>query len=387
MKRIIVTEEQAKLIIDRLISEQKSPEIRVKTVYGGTDANRISHTYLSKAYGLPDGAKHENYYYGANVSDVIAISADPNNQSKFLSVFKPIEAYDKNPKDYYDYFEVNDEVLESSGSKVFRFYQGSVYATHNGLLALARAMVNLGGVGANLKISFGSKTSGDDASKERIVGSVSFSSNQALDRQPILNLLADNLTSIAVNPGFLKNTTSSFGEYTTQQTKDHLNQVLTFIITGVGGFMDGDKKDQIIAELTPKGFITKIDYDLNNIVSQLEALQSIEDMVRGEEYWDSKPKYNEDKRNKLNKISNSFFPGLIQKLKEIHDANFKLYVQNYLPEDQNKILPLIPNTKFTTRALGEYHHFLFHSYRAGAAPGGTQLQKQSRTVGSGKINN
>ncbi len=73
MKRIIVTEKQAKLIIDRLISEQKNPEIRVKTVYGGTDANRISHTYLSKAYGLPDGAKHENYYYSANIEDVIAM--------------------------------------------------------------------------------------------------------------------------------------------------------------------------------------------------------------------------------------------------------------------------------------------------------------------------
>ena len=74
MKKIIVTENQARLIVDNIISEQKPQQIDVKTVYAGTDANRISHAFLSKQYGLPNGAKHENYYYGANIKDVIAIS-------------------------------------------------------------------------------------------------------------------------------------------------------------------------------------------------------------------------------------------------------------------------------------------------------------------------
>ncbi len=386
MKRIVVTESQARLIVDSLISEQKTPEINVKTVYGGTDANRISHAYLSKQYGLPNGSKYENYYYGANIKDVIAISADPNNVSNFLSVFKPINAYDPKPTYYYDYIEVNGQNLDTSGSKVFRFFDGNVYGAHNGLLALARAMVNMGGAGANLKISFGSAKKGDAADKERIVGSVTFNSNRALDQSPILNTLADNLTSIAINPKFLKGTTSNFGGYTTQQTKDYLNTLLTRIVIGGAGFMDTSKTDKIIADLTPKGFVTKVDTDLTNIVNQLEKLQSVEDMIVDYDY-SSKPQYNINKKNQLNNISDTFFPDLIEKIKQAYMANFKLYVQNYLPEDQNRILPLIPNTRFVTRPLGNYHDFLFHSYRAGQTQGGTQLSQQNKTVGSGKINN
>ncbi len=386
MKRIVVTEKQARLIIDNLISEQNVPQISVKTVYGGTDANRISHAYLTKEYGLPNGSKYENYYYGANIKDVLAISTDPNNVSRFLSVFKPTNAYDANPKDYYDYIEVNGQNLDTSGSKVFRFFDGTVYGAHNGLLALVRAMVNMGGTGANLKISFGSAKTGEEAVNQRIVGSVTFNSNRALDQSPILNTLADNLTSIAINPTFLKNTTSNFANYNTQQIKESLNTILTRIITGQSGFMDLDKKDAIIADLSTKGFITKVDVDLSKIVSQLERLQSVEDMITDYEY-SSKPQYNTNKKNQLNNISDTFFPGLIEKVKEIYINNFKIYVQNYLPEDQTRIIPLIPNVKFITRPLGNYHDFLFHSYRAGQVQSGTQLKQQNKTVASGKVNN
>lgn len=387
MKRIIVTEKQAKLIIDRLISEQKNPEIRVKTVYGGTDANRISHTYLSKAYGLPDGAKHENYYYSANIEDVIAMSADPKNSSRFLSVFRPLNAYMENPKDYIDYVQVNNDILDGSGTKVFRFYNGKVYAAHNGLLAITRAMVNLGGMGANLKISLGSSKSGEAATGERIVGSVAFNSNQALDREPMMNAFLDALTSLAVRPQFLKNTTSQFSDDNIQEIKNYVNEIAVLTITGIGGFMDNDKKDKIITELTPKGFITKFDYDFTNVIKQLEALQEVGDMIKeGGSYYE-KPKYNEKKRQQLNNIGNNFLYDVVEKLKEIHNANFKLYVQNYLPEDQNQILPLISRTKFTTRSLGDWHYHLFHSYKATGSSSGTQLKQQSKTVGSGKINN
>ena len=88
----------------------------------------------------------------------------------------------------------------------------------------------MGGAGANLKISFGSAKKGDAADKERIVGSVTFNSNRALDQSPILNTLADNLTSIAINPKFLKGTTSNFGGYTTQQTLSCLSRAFIYAV-------------------------------------------------------------------------------------------------------------------------------------------------------------
>lgn len=386
MKRIVVTESQARLIVDKLISEQTPQQINVKTLYAGTDANRITHAFLSKQYGLPNGAKHENYYYGANIKDVIAISADPNNVSNFLSVFKPINAYDPKPTYYFDYIEVNGQRLDTSGSKVFRFFEGDVYATHNGLLALARAMVNMGGAGANIKISFGSAKKGDAADKERIVGSVTFNSNKALNLSPILNTLADGLTSLAIDPKFSKGTTSYFGNYTIEQLKGYIKGLLTNIAIGTYGFIDPTQKDKIISDLKTKGLIMDVGVDLTNVINQLEKLRNVEDMIVDYE-TSSKPQYNTDKKNQLNRISDTFFPDLIEKLKQAYIANFKIYVQNYLPEDQARILPLIPNTRFVTMPLGNYHHFLFHSYNVGQAQTGTQLKTQNTIVGSGKINN
>lgn len=384
MKRIVITENQARLIIDKLISEQGTPQINVKTVYGGTDGQRISHAYLEKSFGLPGGSKYENYYYGANIEDVIKMSADPQNASKFLSIFTLNEKYSNTPNDFYDYIEVNNQVLDKPGSMVFKFYKGTVYAAHNGLLALTRAMMSMGGVGVNMKISFGASKKGTEAENERIIGSVSFNSNQALNLTPSMNSLSDAFASLAATPELLTNTTSMFKGKSKEDIKNFIVKRINTIAQGFGGFMDYDQSANILKVLQPKGFIMDLKYDLSSQLTKLESLSSIPD-VENDDY-SSKSTYNELKRRQLNDIGESFVTDLTNKIKEAYMQNFKLYVENFLPEDKDRILGLIPTVKIKSYPIGEWHYHIFHSRFSGSTQVGSQLQQQNKKVGSGKVN-
>jgi hypothetical protein len=380
MRRIVITENQARLIVDKLISEQ----INVKTVYGGTDGQRISHAYLEKSFGLPGGSKHENYYYAANIEDVIKMSADPQNASKFLSVFTLNEKYSNKPNDFYDFIQVNDQVLDKPGSMVFKFYNGEVYAAHNGLLALSRAMMSMGGIGVNMKISFGSSTKGDEAENERIIGSVSFNSNQALNLVPAMNGLSGGFASLASSPELLKYATSHFIGKSKEEIKTIISKRINTIVQGIGGFMDNEQKDQIFKILIPKGFIMDIKYDLTDVFTKLESLSSIPDVES--DGYSSKLIYNEEKKEQLNNISSTFVRDLTAKIGEAYMQNFKLYVENLLPEDKDRILPLIPKVKIVSYEIGEWHDNMFHSKFGGTIQTGSQLQQQNKKVGSGKVN-
>ena len=384
MKRIVITEEQAKLLIDNIISEQGSSQINVKTVYGGTDGQKISHAYLEKTFGLPGGSKYENYYYGANIEDVIKMSANPQNASKFLSVFTLNEKYSNTPNDFYDYIEVNGQILDKPGSIVFKFYKGTIYASHNGLLALTRAMMTMGGVGVNMKISFGAAKKGADAENERIVGSVTFNSNQALNLTPLMNSLSDAFASLSASPELLTNTTSMFKGKSKEDIKNFIIKRINTIAQGFGGFMDYDQSANILKVLQPKGFIMDLKYDLTNQLNKIESLTSIPDIES--DGYSSKTTYNEAKRAQLNNIGESFVEDLTNKIKAAYMQNFKLYVENFLPEDKDRILSLIPGVKIKSYPIGEWHYHIFHSRFTGSTQVGTQLQQQNKKVGVGKVN-
>ncbi len=384
MKGIVITESQVKLIVGALISEQGTPQINVKTVYGGTDGQRVSHAFLEKTYGLPGGSKYENYYYGANIEDVIKISANPQNTSKFLSVFTLNEKYSNNTKDFYDYIEVNGQSLDQPGSKVFKFVKGEVYASHNGLLGLVRAMTNMGGVPSNIKISFGAAKKGTEAENERMVGSVTFNSNQALNLVPSMNGLSGAFASLASVPELLTNTTSAFKGRSKEDIKNVINTRINTIVQGVGGFMDFEQMPNILKILQPKGFIMDLKYDLSNQLSKLESLSSIPD-IESDDY-SSRTTYNEEKRRDLNDIGSGFVNDLTDRIKEAYIHNFKLYVENLLPEDKDSILPLIPRVRIVSYNIGEWHYHMFHSKPAGSAQVGSQLQQQNKKVGVGKVN-
>lgn len=376
MKKIILREKQFERVIDRLINEQSANEF-----YGSTDANTVSHSYLSKNFGLPDGSQHENYYYVANIEDVIAMSKDPNNRSKFLSIFEVANDYGDDPKDFYDYIEVNGNTLDDRGKKTFDFNSGEVYAAHNGLLALVRAMDRMGGKGGLLTIGFGRSKSGKDAESERESKGVMFDSNRALNQVPVINSIQDIFCSISINPKLLGMTTSMVKGSTKDQMINMLSNVMSNCVTGVYGFMDSTIKNEVITNLKPKGFITNIDFDFSQIVSELEKMVSVKDIEL--DVYGRKTSYNEEKRKRLNEIGKTYQNDLSTKLKAAYDANFKLYIENYLPNSKNKLLPLIKDTRFAIPYLGEWHYKLFHSTYGGSTKSSSTLQTSSGTYKTG----
>lgn len=377
MKKIILSENQVKTVIDTILNEQQVSEFK-----GGTDAQRITHALLSKNFGLPDGLKYENYYYGANIADVINMSR--GERSKFLSVFKPANAYSQDSKFYMDSIYVNKEPLQNSGSKTFKFVSGEVFATHNGLLALARAMDYMNGNGGFLTITFGGSTSGKEAEAERVGGGIKFDSNRSLNQKPGLNLLFELLCGLSVSPEYrdMGSFINVKKETTNEQLISMVQKTLGFICQGFYGFMDMSKKDEILQNLTPKGFITTIDFNIQPFIQKLIQLQQIPD----KEYDENTGKdnvYNAKKKNQLYGIGSSFEENLINVLKSTYMKNFQIYVENYLPNSSSQILPLIKNVKFDYNGLGDSHDRIFHSYVGGSSSSNSSIKQKNTNYQTG----
>jgi hypothetical protein len=349
MKRIIVTEEQVKKIVDLLINEQKPNDVNIKTLIGNTDGQRVSHAYLEKTYGLPNGSKYENYHYSANIKDVIEMSKNDENSSKFLSVFKPTNDYGNDVKNSYDYIKVNNEILNQPGSKVFNFLNGTVVASHNGLLALVRTMIDMDGVGSYMKITFGVSKEGDAAYNERGRGSGVFNSTQALN----LNLdgLSETFADLSMNPNVLKNANTQYNSSSIEQIKNIAPKIINSLIKGIGYFVDYKYRNDVIKFLEPKGYIMTLNYDLNGVINKLVDLQKTPD-------FNELKKYNVNKQIALNNVSKEFFNDLGIKIKEAYVHNFKIYIENMMPENKDKILPLIQNIKLNITPIGNQHKLI-----------------------------
>jgi hypothetical protein len=378
MKKLILTENQIKKVIDCIINEQQASEFS-----GGTDAQRMSHTLLSKNFGLPEGADHENYYYGANIADVIKMSGS-GDRTKFLSVFKYANAYSEDTKNYMDTIYVNKENLTNSGTKTFNFTSGVVYGTHNGLLALVRAMDHMGGTGGYLTISFGGKTSGKEADLQRMGGGVKYNSDRAMNQTSTINSIESILVFLSVHPDFKNQGT--FSGVNRQLSNDELvvfiKKVLGYMVIGAYGFMDWSKKDEIIKNLTPKGYVVNLDFDITPYAQKLISLsQNMPDKLPdGQGQYKI---YSEPKKKQLDTIGNSFEENMFNQIKTIYMNNFKIYVENYLPNSASRIVPLIKNVKFDYKGLGESHDFNFHSWIAGSSQSSTTLQQQSSNYKTG----
>jgi hypothetical protein len=362
MKKLILTENQIKKVIDSIINEQQASEFS-----GGTDSQRMSHALLSKNFGLPEGADHENYYYSANIADVIKMSGS-GDRTKFLSVFKYANAYSEDTKNYMDTIYVNKENLTNSGTKTFNFTSGVVYGTHNGLLALVRAMDHMGGTGGYLTISFGGKTSGKEAESQRIGSGVKFDSNRSMSQSSVMNTIEQVLVALSVAPKYreIGNFISIKPDETNENIISLFQKVITNVAIGAYGFMDNSKKEEVIKNLTPKGYITKIDFDIAGFVQKLLPLQNIPDMELDERTGKLKL-YNEQKRQTLDSIGDAFEENLVNALKTAYMKNFQMYVENYLPNSVSQIVPMIKNVKFDYKGLGYSHDLIFHSYTVGSS--------------------
>jgi hypothetical protein len=381
--KFILSENQVRNLVKKLvINEQSASEFA-----GSTDANSVSHTLLSKNFGLPEGNTHENFYYTANVADVIKMSGTPNGRTQFLSIFKPATAYGNNPKVYIDYIDINGEKLDDRGSKVFNFVNGTITAAHNGLLALARAMDRMAGKSGKLTVTFGRAKGGKNSESERASQGVTFDSNRSFNLTPFMRMIQDAFVRIAINPQSVKYITAdSFPNYPLDTIIKKIPTWIYQLITGQGGFMDTQRKDEILANLQPKGYVTSIDFDPNSIIEQLKPLSSQADMyAKGRSNPDGSPKYeyNEYKRKALDKISSSYINDLNNKIRTAYITNFKIYIENYLPNSKEQLLPLLKNVKLDVVTLGDEHYQDFNTKFYAATSSNSSLSNSSGNYKSG----
>jgi len=372
--RLIISEKQMLNIIDLIVTEQTA-----NIVGAGTDARKVSHAYLTKNYGLPEGKEHENFLYSATTENIINQSRD-KTPNKYLSVFRPYSGYSQNSNDYLDYVRINDDVLTQASinqrvNRVFPFETGFVIASHNGLLGIARAMDKLNGVGGTINLQFGQSKTGGEAQSERFSSVTNYNSEAALNRGPLLNTIYTYLAIASISPKNRELT--SFGKGMVNWDNDTLiNRIKILsnnLVMGVGGFIDPNNMDlqQIISSLKPKKYITTVDFDVTPFVNELTKLQSIEDLQNGT--------YNTDKQQMVSDIGDKFINRFVTTMKNTYVYNFNIFVRTYLTDDQNRILSTINQLKFPAENLGIRHKFLFQSRPETSRPSAQSTMTTGKT--------
>lgn len=334
MKRLILTENQIKKIIDNIINEQSVGEISV-----GTDGSKISHKALS-SFGLPQ-SKSDNIYYSSDTASIIKQSSGPENQ--FLSIFKP----SNDTKIYTDYLQVGDVILNSQGSKIFNFNGNqNVIASHNGLLSIVRAMKQFKGTPYVTTVNFGkSNTKTKEGETERETKTVQLNWAEALN--PNMGGLDMAWIGLAVRipqycrKGYIesvlwaqKNGVNGF--------KESYNNLLCGL--DLGGYADKTKTNEILNVLPKEGFITNFDYDLQPMYNALSQLRSESDYEGG----DDGNRADEEKAQKVEEIFLGYWGPLKEYLYKTYRNNLYVYVKHYLPNSYTQFVDqirLIDNKK------------------------------------------
>jgi len=194
--------------------------VRQNYYLGTTDIKPITNQYLNQNYGLPyKGGDDESTIYYSTIAGVMHC-ASTNEENKFLSCFKQTEG--KVTKEADDYLRVItktpktfDQELKENGEMKFTFdfspafYEkngtrgwqtgsadcGVIYASHNGLLAVARSMVNMKRVMQASNNDF-SKVGGivyyKLSDQNRLVGGASLQT-QSFDISGYLNAIMEGL--------------------------------------------------------------------------------------------------------------------------------------------------------------------------------------------------
>jgi len=362
MINLIINENQLNKLIDNIITETKKGPIEeyiskkseiYSEHYGSSTKKRVSHELLETNFGLPSGSTYENYYYSANLSDVVNASISIP-RDKFLSIFRPISPYNKDKKAYSDIFIVNDASIINSGIKTYNLSQnGVIYASHNGLLALTRAMNGMKGEIGYMTIELNAK--GEDGNN------IIFDLNTSINPSSIFRGIQSILIKFVINPNFFERMKIDFtNKKSPQEIKQNKiieNLIINFII-GKSTYLkitDEKLKNEIIKNLESKGMITNIDFNINNFFNELLILSKENDFINNKTI-------NSDKAKKISNISKKYQTELLDKMKNAYLHNLKLFVTNYLPNYSKTILPKLSNVNFKMDDLSIIYNDVFSSH-------------------------
>jgi hypothetical protein len=359
----ILRESQMKYVIKNVLNEQENYSQHM----GSTSAVRVSHDLLSNNFGLPDGSEHEDYYYSAKSEDILNISKQ-GDSTQFLSVFSPDTKYTtpEQKEKYKDYFRIGNEEIVNKGNNTYSFGPGQVvYASHNGLLALARAMSNMNGTSGYLTINLGKETKSDKVGSEMVSSNIILNNQKSFDISPSFNLIQNIFVKFAVNPNFYGKMKIDVTRMTPEKLEsiNYAQVALNNIISGKSGFLNFGNPtltEEIINKLEPLGFKTRINFDTASIINELKKLSNIPD-------YDANNRFNSDKQKKISEIGNSYQNNLVKLVKQIYIENFKIFVKTYLPKYEKLLSQKIETIVSNIINLGNVYYGVFNSTGAPAS--------------------
>jgi hypothetical protein len=355
----ILKENQIKKIIGNILLEQQRDAMNYVDHFGSTSAVRVTHALLTTNFGLPDGANHENYYYTAT-TDAVLDNSKGSTKENLLSIFQPYKQYD--PKTYVDYFSINNERLTNKGKKQFFLKRGDVIvASHNGLLAIARAMINMKGKEGDLTINFGEITKNELAKPEMISRNIILDSEKVFDLSTPLRALQGVLAKYATTPYFYERLTfDNTGGLTSEQldSSNFFQKRVYGIVSGINSFArfdDEETQDEVQNNLRQLGLKTNIGVDFNAMIDEIKTLQTMPD------FYQMSKDINKEKMKKMDEIYGKYKKQLEDAIRATYIENFKLFVKTYLPKYQQSLFGRIDSITLQVEPLSKTYYNNFYS--------------------------
>ena len=364
----VLKESQVKKIIDKLIQEQQYQYV---DHFGSTSAVRVTHGKLTTEFGLPNGAKYENYYYKTTTDKILEISKNGIKEN-LLSVFQPYKKYTNENIDYVDYFSINNDSIINRGSKKYYLRRGdTVIAAHNGLLTIGRAMINMEGVEGYLTINFGVETKNENVDLEMISRNIIMNSDKFLNINKTLNMIQAYFCKYAINPRYYSKMAfdGTGGANMIELPLDYINRIIYKLIIGLNNYLNINNNkmvDDMIKELMKKGLKTTIDFDITPVINNMKNFSSIPDfdMVSNT--------FNEEKKLKLQEYGKKYEKNLADAIKSAYVQNFNLFVETYLPKYEEDLKNKIKTLNVVLPNVGNIYNREFYS-----TPGRTIPEKPS----------
>jgi hypothetical protein len=345
MKKILLTEKQLKIIIEKnLLSEDKLGDY--SNIEAGTNKTSVSHLRLNELHGLPSG-NYENFTFKSTIGEMLEISKT-GNETTYLSIFKPyqnINKYDDlisiagksysagNPKD-----DINKTTTTYRPGTFFSNVLSAsdmVIASHNGLLALVRVMKRMNQsqkIPRTIQITFGSNFEDKDQTKadeERFSQIVNVkipdsAYNIIPEMYTVAQLLICYMDTQNKSP-FCQPIRNKLYE----TTVNFFNRVFNN-----AKFLPQKNIEQIKEFLIPKGYITTIDFpEIKQIFSKI--LENIGNMSKTTD--SNFEAYNKNVVDQTLRSIDDLVIKVQEKIIKAYFKNLKLYLDNYFPQDQEEL--------------------------------------------------
>lgn len=333
MSKILISEDQFKRLVKKVLlyeAELGSYE----TVSGGTNKTPVSHKYLTR-FGLPSG-NYEGYNFKTTFEEIFRLSKGSGNL--YLSSFKP----NQNMGGYVDYVSIggnsynagDPKAVDSTGKYTYKpgtFISGpingtdEVIASHNGLLAILRVMLNLSKMQkmpSTISVIFGGNFEDIDdikAAQERSAGATVVSiPDSAYNITPELATIAQLLVcylDIANKSQFCKTNLGSGNVYVL------LTNFINKVVSGFK-FLPKNQETQYAAYLAKVNFLSTVDIpDIKTVLSDI--INKGKEMSRNPQYLN-----NETVKVHNNMIIKQILDLVDERIKRIQQLVMKYYIDN-----------------------------------------------------------